>query len=136
LTAATHTVEVTGKSTGGASFDRSWSFTVGGGGATSNYLNNLSPQNGATVGSAFTVSGRTLPYAHVRVAATASAIYGGILRAVLGTYTTDVVADANGNFSAQVSLGNTTSGGNVTVRITSQDPNTNAGATATLSLNS
>ena len=134
LTATNHTVEVTGKSTSGASFDRSWTFTAGGG-ATSNYLNNLLPQNGATVGSSFTVSGRTLPNAHVRVAATASAIYGGILRAVLGTYTTDVVAGANGNFSAQVSLGNTTSGGNVTVRITSQDPNTNAGATATLNLN-
>jgi hypothetical protein len=133
LTATRHTIDVSGKSTSGVTFDRTWSFTAGGG-ATSNLLNNLAPQNGSRIGSTFTVSGTTLPYAHVRIAATAAAVYGGIFRAVTGSYTTDVNADANGNFSAQVSLGNTTSGGNVTVRITSVDPNTNAGATATLNL--
>lgn len=135
LTATRHTVEVTGKTAGGSSFDRSWGFTAGGG-ATANYLTNLSPANGATVGGTFTVSGKTLPGANVRIAATASAVFGGILRATLGTYTTDVVADGNGRFSAQVSLGNAGSGGDVTVRITSSDPNTGSGATATLALKS
>ncbi len=133
LTASRHTIDVIGRSTSGVRFDRSWSFTAGGE-ATSNLLNNLTPQDGSRIGRIFTVSGTTLPYAHVRVAATAAAVYGGILRAVTGTYTTDVSADANGYFSAQVSLGNTTSGGNVTVRITSVDQTTNAGATATLNL--
>jgi len=133
LTASRHTIDVIGRSTSGVGFDRSWSFTAGGE-ATSNLLNNLTPQDGSRIGRTFTVAGTTLPYAHVRVAATAAAVYGGILRAVTGTYTTDVSADANGYFSAQVSLGNTTSGGNVTVRITSVDQTTNAGATATLNL--
>ncbi len=135
LTAARHTVEVIGKSSNGVGFDRSWAFNSGGS-AANIPLNNLTPQDGSTVSSTFTVSGNTTAYARVHIAATASALFGGILRVGTGTYSTDVVADGNGNFSAQVSLAAATSGGNVSVRITSVDPNTNTGTTATLNLRS
>jgi hypothetical protein len=135
LTATRHTVEVIGKSSSGVGFDRSWAFNSGGS-AANNSLNNLVPQDGSTVSSTFNVSGTTIPYARVHIAATASAVYGGILRIGTGTYATDVVADGAGNFSAQVSLAAATSGGNVTVRITSVDPNTNTGTTANLNLRS
>jgi len=136
LSQATHTVEVKGTSAAGAAFDRTWSFTLG---ATSNtnaavnYLRNLLPADGSAVGNTFTVSGRTLPNSTVHIAATGSALFGGILRVGLGTYTTDVQADGNGRFSQSVSL-QVPSGGSIGVRITSIAPNTNAGATVTLNL--
>ena len=132
LAAQQHTVEVSGRSQGGASFDRSWSFTSGVT-STANFLSNLRPANGSTVSSNFTVSGRTLPLASVRIAATASQVFGGIFRAVTGTYTTDLQADGNGNFSRDIPL-SLSSGGNVTVQITSTAQNTNEGASATLNL--
>jgi len=133
LSAERHTVEVIGRSTSGVSFDRSWSFASGVS-ATRNFLNNLSPQNGSTVGNNFTVAGTTLPNARVRIAATTSAnIVGGIFRAVLGTYTVDTRADGYGRFSQSVNV-QAASGGNVVVNLTSIDPSTNAGASATLNL--
>jgi hypothetical protein len=136
LSQSRHTVEVKGASATGAAFDRTWSFTSGASSGTSpaaNYLRNLLPTDGSTVGSAFTVSGTTLPNSTVRIAATGSALLGGVLRVGLGTYTSDVQADSNGRFSQSVSV-QVPSGGNVTVRITSIAPNTSAGATSTLNL--
>jgi hypothetical protein len=105
----------------------------GGSGASVNFLNNLLPSNGSTVGSNFTVRGRTLPNASVRIAVTSSTnIIGGVVRAVTGSYTLDTQADGNGNFAQPVNLN--ASGGQVVVNITSIDPNTNAGANATLNL--
>src|SRR6516165_9493523 len=46
LTPRRHTFEVIGRSTGGIAFDRSWSFASGVS-ATTNFLENLSPSNGA-----------------------------------------------------------------------------------------
>ncbi|MBV8367097.1 MAG: copper amine oxidase N-terminal domain-containing protein [Candidatus Eremiobacteraeota bacterium] len=132
-----HTVEVAGRGADGSSFDRSWSFATGSGGSSSssNFLNNLQPSNGATVGQNFTVRGRTLPNASVRIAVTSSTnIIGGVLRAVTGSYTVNTQADGYGNFAQSVNL-NGSGGGQVVVNITSIDPNTNAGATATLNLN-
>jgi hypothetical protein len=136
LSQTTHTVDVKGTSAAGAAFDRSWSFTSGAASNTNNatnYLQNLLPTDGSTVGSTFTVSGRTLPNSTVHIAATGSALLGGILRVGLGTYTSDVQADGNGRFSQAVSM-QVPSGGNVGVRLTSIAPNTNAGATVTLNL--
>jgi hypothetical protein len=133
LTAQRHTVEIIGKSTSGVSFDRSWSFASGVS-STTNFINNLQPANGSTVSGDFTVRGTTLPNSRVRVAATSSAnIVGGIFRAVIGTYTGDTVADSYGHFSQAVSV-QATSGGDIVVKITSVDPNSNAGAAATLNL--
>jgi hypothetical protein len=132
LSQAQHTVEVKGRSAAGAAFDRSWSFTSGTS-AAANYLNNLLPTDGSTVGSTFTVSGTTLPNSKVHIAATGSALLGGVLLVGLGTYTSDVQADGNGRFSQSVSV-QVPSGGNVSVRITTIAPTTQAGATTTLNL--
>lgn len=121
LNPGTHTVRVTGTTTAGATFDRSWSFTTAAG-ATSNALNNISPANGSTVGSSFTLTGHTSPGAAVHVAATASATAFGIIPIGTGTFQTDVTADGNGNFSVPVNL-NTQSGGRVTVIITTTATN-------------
>jgi hypothetical protein len=87
------------------------------------------------VGSQFTVSGRTLPNSSIHLAATGSGVFGGIFQITSGTYTADLTADGNGNFSQQVSV-NTVAGGNVAVRITSTAPGSGAGVTATLNLHS
>ncbi len=121
LNPGTHTVRVTGTTTAGATFDKSWSFTTAAG-ATSNVLNNISPPDGSTVGSSFTLTGHTRPGAAVHVAATASATAFGIIPIGTGTFQTDVTADGNGDFSVPVSL-NTTSGGHVTVIITTTATN-------------
>ena len=136
LASRPHTVEVTGRSADGAQFDRSWSFVSGSGGSSTsaNFINNLAPSNGSTVGSNFTVRGQTLPNASVRIAVTSSTnIIGGVVRAVTGSYTLNTQADSYGNFAQPVNLNG--SGGQVVVNITSIDPNTNAGANATLNLN-
>jgi hypothetical protein len=142
LTAQRHTVEVSGRAQTGATFDRSWSFSSGSGAvsnSTTNFLQNLTPANGSTVGDSFTVSGITLPNANVRIAASGSNMVGGVFRAVTGTYTTNVRSDSNGNFSQSINLTNVgnfvkLNGGQVAVQITSVDPNTNAGASAILNL--
>ncbi|MBC5825814.1 MAG: copper amine oxidase N-terminal domain-containing protein [Candidatus Eremiobacteraeota bacterium] len=134
LTADKHVVRVTGKSAGGTSFDRSWSFTSGTS-IVKNYINVLTPAKGATVGSSFTITGTTLPNSKVHIVAIPSYVLGGIFPVTAGTYTADLTADAGGRFSQQVSV-NTASGGNVAVRITSTAPTTAAGATMTLELKS
>jgi hypothetical protein len=121
LNPGTHTVRTTGATAAGASFDTGWSFTTGAG-ATNNVLNNISPPNGSTVGSSFTLSGHTRAGAAVHVAATASATAFGIIPIGTGTFQTDVTADGNGYFSVPVSI-NTTTGGHVTVIITSTASN-------------
>ena len=129
----THTVRVTGATATGASFGTGWSFTSGTGGAggTGNVLNAISPPNGSAVGSAFTLSGHTRAGAAVHIAATASATAFGIIPIGTGTFQTDVTADGNGNFSVPVNI-NTTSGGRVTVIITSTQSN---GASVSRTLN-
>ncbi len=138
LPSTRHTVQVTGNSSNGVAFNRGWSFGSGSSNnnnnySVNNYLNNLSPQQNATVGSNFTVYGNTIPNSAIHIAATGSALLGGIFRVTSGTYTVDLTADGNGNFSQAVSV-NSTSGGDVSVRITSTAPNTGAAATATLNL--
>ena len=121
LNPGTHTVRVTGTTAAGATFDKSWSFTTAAG-ATSNVLNNISPPDGSTVGSSFTLTGETRPGAAVHIAATASATAFGIIPVGTGTFQTDVTADGSGYFTVPVNL-NTTSGGHVTVIVTSTQSN-------------
>jgi len=130
LNAGTHTVRVTGTTAAGATFDKSWSFTTSAT-ATSNVLNNISPANGSTVGSSFTLTGRTRPGAAVHVAATASATAFGIIPVGTGTFAQDVTADGNGYFSVPITI-NTQSGGRVTVVVTSTQSN---GAAVSRTLN-
>ena len=121
LNSGTHTVRLTGTTAAGASFDTGWSFTTNAS-ATSNILNNISPPDGSTVGSSFTLSGHTRAGAAVHIAATASATAFGIIPIGTGTFQTDLAADGNGNFSVPVNI-NTTTGGRVTVIITSTESN-------------
>ena len=133
LTPRRHTVEVIGRAQNGSSFDRSWSFVTGLG-SNANFLQNLTPANGTAVGQSFVVAGQTTPNAHVRIAATGSTVFGGIFRAVTGTYTTDVQADSSGRFAQPINLSDVGGANQVAVQITSIDPNTSAGASATLNL--
>jgi Copper amine oxidase N-terminal domain len=133
LSTASHTVRVTGTSTAGASFDSSWSFTSGTS-TNDNYLHNLQPSAGSTVGGSFTVSGTALPNSRVHIVAASVAIVNGVFRMPAGSYNADVIADANGFFSQVVTM-NVVSGGNVTVRITASKPTSNS-ATTTLHLKS
>jgi len=134
LTPESHTVRVTGKTTSGQSFDQSWSFTSGTS-VVSNYIHNLTPTSGTTVGNTFTLSGRTLPNSSVHVVAVPSAIFGGMFRVSEGTYTADLTADSNGLFSQQINI-QTVPGGNVAIRITSTAPTTRQAATVDLNLKS
>ena len=130
LNSGTHTVRVTGSTAAGATFDTGWSFTTSAS-ATSNILNAISPPNGSTVGSSFTLSGHTRPGAAVHIAATASATAFGVIPVGTGSFQTDVTADGSGNFSVPVNI-NTASGGRVTVIITSTQSN---GASVSRTLN-
>lgn len=130
LSASNHTVQVTGKSSDGVAFDRSWSFTSGTS-VVDNFIRNANPADGSSVGSTFTISGVTLPNSSVRILAAGRAIVGGLFAVGTGTYVTDITADSSGHFSQQVSL-DTSSPGDVSVRITSTAPTTHAGAVMTL----
>ncbi len=121
LNPGTHTVRVTGTTAAGATFGTGWSFTARAG-VTGNVLNSISPANGSTVGSSFTLRGRTRAGAAVHIAATASATAFGIIPIGTGTFQAEVTADGSGNFSVPVNI-NTTSGGRVTVIITSTESN-------------
>ncbi len=121
LTPGTHHVSVTGTTAAGASFNTGWSFNTAAG-AAANYVRNISPGPGAKVSSSFTLSGQTLPGSSVHVVASGEATaLGGLLQVGTGTFQTDVTADGNGNFSAQIGL-NAVSGGQVRVIITTTSP--------------
>jgi len=120
-----HTVQVTGRDQSGASFSRSWSFTSGSAPRT-NSLTLTAPDNGAVVGSTFTVRGRTLPGAHVHIIAGAVAQAGPFAFGA-GNYSGDTTADANGNFSQAVTL-QTIGGAQIGLTVTSTDPVTNESA--------
>lgn len=122
LAAGSHKVDVSGVTEAGNSFDRSWSFVTGGSASSSNYVQNLSPQAGSTVGSNFTLSGKTVPNSLVHVVASGEAnAFGGLLQIGTGTFQTDVHADGNGVFTARIAL-NAVSGGQVRVLLQSTAP--------------
>jgi len=121
LNPGNHTVTVTGTTQAGQPFSRSWAFTTRSGGGT-NYIQNVGPSTGTTVGSSFRFSGYTLPGSRVHIVAQASqSTFGGLLQIGTGTYQTDVIANGNGYFTAQISV-NESSGGPVRVIATSVSP--------------
>jgi hypothetical protein len=92
-------------------------------GASTNSLRITGPPAGAQVGGNFTLTGHTVPGAAVHVAARASAqVISGVFSVGTGTFSNDVTADGNGNFSVPITL-NTVSGGQVQVVVTSTAPN-------------
>jgi hypothetical protein len=121
-----HIVRITGKDAQGLPFDLRWSFGSGTV-AQENVISDVSPANGANVGSSFTVRGRTLPGSHVTVEVGAGASVGGLLAFGTGTFRGDTTADANGNFTEDVNL-NTVPGGYVNIVVSSTAPGTGAAA--------
>lgn len=121
LVPGAHKVSVTGTTSAGATFSTGWSFRTSAG-ASPNTIMNLSPAPGARVGGQFTLRGRTRPGSAVHIVASGEAsAFGGLLQVGTGTFQTDTTADANGNFSAAISL-NAVSGGQVRVIVTSTAP--------------
>jgi hypothetical protein len=133
LSATNHTVRVVGVSKAGVSFDKSWSFTSGTS-TVDNYLQNILPADGSTVGGTITVSGSALPNSHIHIVAASVALYGGVFRMPAGSYNADLTADSSGQFSQVVTI-TVVSGGDVTVRITASRSASNS-ATVTLHLKS
>lgn len=123
-----HDVQVTGKTTAGFGFSRAWWF-VSGTSVVHNYVNSITPVGGAKVGSTFTISGMTLPYAHVRIVAQGSEDIGGIFRIGTGSFVGETTADQYGYFSQAVQVP-APSGSTIGVRIISTQPSSQAAAVA------
>jgi Copper amine oxidase N-terminal domain len=138
LPATEHAVRITGKDLAGASFDRGWSFTSGGGASASNAITSVTPPAGSRVPNAFTIKGHTTPGATVTVqvgiAQQSATNIGQVVGAILGVgggnqgVQNTVVADPNGNFSSAVNIG-APSGSVLGVVITSTEPNYGVAAT-------
>ncbi|HEY5424923.1 MAG TPA: copper amine oxidase N-terminal domain-containing protein [Candidatus Tumulicola sp.] len=124
-----HTMRVTGRGQGGASFDRSWSFTVlrSMPPVPNLHLTIDRPAPNEAVGRTFTVAGNTVANGRVSVTAGASPN-------PTGQFAGTTVAGPRGNFSLDVSL--TTGMGQqaVTVKITVTDPLTSKSTAKTLQL--
>jgi len=130
-----HIVRITGNDTTGAPFDARWSFTSGTSGVQ-NTLSEVSPRDGAEVGSQFTVSGRSLPGALVVVRVGAAAgnptTVAGAVGSILGlgggaNVRNEVTANADGSFSTVVAI-NAESGTTLQMVVNSTDPRSKAAA--------
>jgi hypothetical protein len=139
-----HTVRVTGRSQSGSTFDQSWSFSTrayGYGpygpynpngpnnpnGYGQNYVSNVSPANGSTVSSWFTVSGMTVPNARVAIAVSRAA---GFFQTGWRINNYSTTADGSGRFYQNVRIPNGT--GDTRMQITSTTPYNNASTGASL----
>ena len=121
-----HVVDIRGNDRDGRPFNLRFGFNSGTQ-AAQTFLDVTSPQNGATVGSSFTVRGRTMPNARVTVEAGGSANVGGIMVVGTGTFRGDTVADANGNFAQDVQL-TSVPGGSISLVVSATDPQSRAAA--------
>jgi hypothetical protein len=130
-----HVVRVTGNDASGAPFEAHWSFTSGTS-AVQNTLSDVSPRDGAEVGSQFTVSGRSLPGALVVVQVGATAgnptTVAGAVGSILGlgggaNVRNEVTANADGSFSTVVAI-NAESGTTLQMIVNSTDPRSKASA--------
>jgi len=133
-----HGVKVSGKDTEGRPFSGQWSF-ISGTKVIPNEITGLNLSNGQQVSIPFTVSGHTLPGAHVIVTAGViqqQGTLGGLIGAILGggqggtggaTARNELDADAQGNFSTQITL-NAPSGAQIGVKVDSTDRTTGAAA--------
>ena len=139
LTPGQHHVSVSGTDSNGNPFTRGWNFTSGTSTVSAGQITNVRPTDGSTVGTQFTVTGRTTPGARVTIQVGASGgrttSVAGIIGALLGagnqssTASGTVTADANGRFSQVVNI-NAPSGTQLQLAITATDPQTGASGTA------
>lgn len=130
-----HEVRVTGHDSSGAPFDDRWHFSSGTS-SVENRLANVSPGDGAQVGSQFTVSGATLPGATVIVQVGAAAgnpsTIAGAVGSILGlgggaNVRNQVTANSDGSFSTVVAI-NAPPGTNLQMVVNSTDPRTKSAA--------
>lgn len=124
-----HTVRATGRGTGGAAFDRSWSFVVI---RTMPTAPNMpltisEPAPNAPVGRTFVVAGNTGANANVTVTA-------GATPRDTGQYSGSTTAGPRGNFKITVTLTTLVGQQAVTVKITATDPASNQTVSTTLQL--
>jgi hypothetical protein len=119
LPAERHVVQIAGRTRDGARFDRRFDFTSGAG-VTANFVRVLRPESGSVVGQTFHVAGSTLPNSKVRIAASGNVAGNGALL-LRDTYTTDVTANGNGEFTTDVPLQDA-AGANVTLQVQSISP--------------
>jgi hypothetical protein len=124
LQPARHEIVIRGEDEQHRPFRMAWSF-VSGSTPTQNFVNLMTPADGAAVGQTFRVRGKTVPGARVTVEAGTRDRVGGF---TIGnnTYRGDVTADANGDFATDVSLPE--SNGPVNLIVSSTDPQTNGSA--------
>ncbi len=119
LPAQRHVVDIAGRTRDGGRFDRRFDFTSGAG-IAANYIRALRPEGGTIVGQTFRVTGATMPNSKVRIAASGSTASNGALL-LRDTYTTDVTANGNGEFTTDVPLQDA-AGSNVTLQVQSISP--------------
>lgn len=124
LNPGNHNVNVSGTTSNGSSFNTGWSFYTSNtaSGTAQNYIVNVTPAPNTRTGSSFTLSGRTLPNSQIHIVATGTSTIGGLFQIGTGTFQSDVTADANGYFTAPISL-NVLGGGQIRVILTSVSPN-------------
>jgi hypothetical protein len=133
LQSTTHVVRVTGRLRDGSRFARTWSFTSGTS-APQNVLRIERPGDGDAVDAGnFTVRGRTMPNARVRVIAGSVVDVGGPFAFGAGNFNGDTTADGDGRFELQVTL-RTVPGARIGMTIVSTDPQTREGIQRKLTL--
>jgi len=121
-----HTVRVAGRGAGGASFDRSWSFSVVRSGPGMSLTINT-PSSNQSVGSVFEVQGATAGNAKVNVTA-------GPAGSPMGLYAGTTTAGPQGNFRLSVSLRPMPGLQAITLKVTATNPNNGQVAQQTLQL--
>jgi hypothetical protein len=135
LQAGRHSVRVSGTDTNGQPFESGWNFTSGTS-TVSNAILDLRPGNGAGVADHFTVSGRTLPGARVVVQVgtvdrpSPDNAFGqlfGERRDGNDSVSSEIFADANGNFSTPIQI-QAHAGQDLTLAVDSTDVHTKSAA--------
>ncbi|MDQ6932164.1 MAG: copper amine oxidase N-terminal domain-containing protein [Candidatus Eremiobacteraeota bacterium] len=133
IPARSHTVEISGKTSAGASFDRKYSFTSGID-ATKNFIQEVAiggtgASNGQKVSPTFTVTGTTLPNARVTVILSQQpTLLNGILGIPASSSRQVVNADSNGRFSASLNTADIGNPGTFVLALQSTEPATRAGS--------
>lgn len=126
-----HMLFVHGRLANGQPFAERYSFTSGSE-APRNSLTLTSPRENTPSGTEFTVAGHTAPGARVHIVAGASTSIGGFAFGT-GSYAGDTIADANGDFSQNISIESVGSA-IIGLTVTSTDPVTGESAERKLQL--
>ncbi len=122
-----HTVRVTGRASGGSTFDRGWEFSVIRSGPPQMYLTINQPGANQAVGPTFVVQGNTVANASVQVTV-------GPASSPMGQFARSTTAGSAGNFKVNVTITRLPGQQAITVKITATDPATNQSTQQTLQL--